>query len=167
MFSQEIKDLPVTCPSGNCTWATVPSEGTCSECIDVTHLLPKTWISCSGLFCDYTLATDGVPLADFENWAYYMTNGPKPNSTLDFSAVLSNPDDIKPYSFNISKMARLPINHSDENINRTRQWTQYHRIIIGDFAISAYCYRIYPCCLENPRLLRVRSGSVRKQSQPK
>ncbi|KAI0439401.1 hypothetical protein F4803DRAFT_568537 [Xylaria telfairii] len=105
IFSDTINDLPATCPSGNCTWNTVPSVGVCAECVDITHLLPQTWISCSGIFCNYSLVATNGSTEKAELAGYVMRNGPKPNSTWDDRVHFSNPNDI---SFNISMVMSVP-----------------------------------------------------------
>ena len=44
MLSSNVSDLPVSCPTGNCTWPVVPSLGVCGACMDVTSTLVE---SCS------------------------------------------------------------------------------------------------------------------------
>lgn len=42
MLSSNISDLPVSCPTGNCTYPVVPSLGVCGACMDVTSSLVES-----------------------------------------------------------------------------------------------------------------------------
>lgn len=42
MLSSNVTDIPVSCPTGNCTWPIVPSLGVCGDCIDVTLSLQES-----------------------------------------------------------------------------------------------------------------------------
>ncbi|KAI1082460.1 hypothetical protein F5B20DRAFT_531374 [Whalleya microplaca] len=80
IYNPDIDDIFGSCPSGNCTWDTVPSVGICGDCKDITYLLPKEWISCSGFFCNYS-----IPRASW--WDITLENGPRPNSTWTYKAL--------------------------------------------------------------------------------
>ncbi|KAI0193032.1 hypothetical protein EV127DRAFT_490277 [Xylaria flabelliformis] len=155
IFSDTINDLPVICPSGNCSWNTVPSVGVCAECTDVTHLLPKTWISCSGIYCNYSLLATNGPASekDAELGGFMMTNGPRPNSTWDDSAHLDNPNDI---NFNVSMVMSVPWSPSGpqtplyDGFDGQNQWTQFNRIIFSDFAIIEVPISYFPITFGSP-----------------
>ncbi|KAI2635877.1 hypothetical protein GGS26DRAFT_515936 [Hypomontagnella submonticulosa] len=90
IFRSTIQDLPAICPTGNCTWDTVPSIGVCGKCMDITDKMPSSWMSCSGKLCNYT----GTDL--FGNTK--LVNGPAPNSNFDNSNITSYP-----------KLLRVPV----------------------------------------------------------
>ncbi|KAI0966707.1 hypothetical protein F4678DRAFT_271884 [Xylaria arbuscula] len=156
IFSDTINDLAVTCPSSNCTWDTVPSVGVCAECVDTTHLLPETWISCSDIFCNYSLVAtnDSASEEEAELAGFVMTNGPRPNSTWEDLAHLSNPDDIR---FNISMAMSVPWSTEQpplievyKGFNGNDQWTKFHRIIFSDFSIIEIPISYFPVVFGNP-----------------
>ncbi|KAI0380482.1 hypothetical protein F5Y04DRAFT_99162 [Hypomontagnella monticulosa] len=83
IFRTSIQDLPAICPTGNCTWDTVPSIGVCGKCLDITDKMPKSWMSCSGKLCNYT----GTPFPGDTR----LVNAPAPNSNFDNSNITSYP----------------------------------------------------------------------------
>lgn len=45
LLSDNITDLPVSCPTGNCTWPIIPTLGVCGACVDMQQQL---YIGCDG-----------------------------------------------------------------------------------------------------------------------
>jgi hypothetical protein len=54
-------DIPITCPTGNCTWPTYETLGVCSACTDVSELIGAKY-ACLNTSIDWSVAWQG-PLA--------------------------------------------------------------------------------------------------------
>ncbi|KAI8944019.1 hypothetical protein F4801DRAFT_601109 [Xylaria longipes] len=78
IFNPDVPDLPVSCPTGNCTWGTIPSIGVCGRCLDITDKMPLQWTSCSKHFCNYTFSDNRTTLVD----------GPRPYQNLSLGELL-------------------------------------------------------------------------------
>ncbi|KAI1656830.1 hypothetical protein F4813DRAFT_397115 [Daldinia decipiens] len=128
MYSTTIDDLPVSCPSGNCTWdGVVPLVGVCGKCTNITQMLSKTWMSCSELSYNYSI-TGYVP---------NVINGPRTNSTWNFSqlssSILEPPNGKADHGIPVS----VAFNYFDlaDSIGSKIGWNESDHIVLGDFAI--------------------------------
>ncbi|KAI1193690.1 hypothetical protein F5X97DRAFT_338685 [Nemania serpens] len=99
IFSDNIPDLQVSCPTGNCSWEAVPSVGVCGKCFDITDKMPPEWASCSGYVCNYTTSATWFgedSIEDYETWAPERVNwmlGPKTNGNNSLGDAL---DQLQP-----------------------------------------------------------------------
>ncbi|KAK5739673.1 hypothetical protein LTR17_005157 [Elasticomyces elasticus] len=59
LFNKDVAVLQTTCPTGNCSWPTVPSIGVCQSCFDMTTSLIQ---SCNATWCDYRLLDSEIGL---------------------------------------------------------------------------------------------------------
>ncbi|KAI0454953.1 hypothetical protein F5B21DRAFT_217774 [Xylaria acuta] len=115
-------------------------------------------MSCSGLFCNYTLADNRNPLRSvFGDSGFSMINGPRPSFAPEFSTLLSAPDNIKPYTFNVSMMAHVPWLedgdpdfHYYKDLSGYDQWTRFDRLVFADFAVIDVPLSYLPCLLREP-----------------
>ncbi|KAI3316918.1 hypothetical protein HD806DRAFT_541720 [Xylariaceae sp. AK1471] len=142
MYSYTIDDLPTTCPSGNCTWPTVLTIGMCGECVDVTHHLPSSWITCANSFCNFSLVAtkDLTAAVRFDRWGYTLHNGPQPNSTWTENMFETNVvvDVLVETIANVPWSSVLPTGPSIDaypEFDGDQQWTRFSRMVFSDFAI--------------------------------
>ncbi|KAI1807003.1 hypothetical protein F4811DRAFT_62589 [Daldinia bambusicola] len=131
LYGSAVDDLPIVCPSGNCTWdGVVPSVGVCGKCQDFTRLLPKTWMSCSDLLCNYTINQERQVWPD-------VVNGPKPNSTWkldDIRRLFPPPSNgTGEYDAPLSKV--ILISDINGSIGMHTDWLENGHISIGAFAV--------------------------------
>ncbi|KAK4987298.1 hypothetical protein LTR50_004724 [Elasticomyces elasticus] len=88
-----VTDLPVTCPTGNCTWPIIPSVGVCGACMDMkSHLVRE----CNSTICSYsiprgsTLYTSANPDRSSDLYRPYsiFTAGSGTNAKLNNTAAV-------------------------------------------------------------------------------
>ncbi|KAI1474230.1 hypothetical protein F4774DRAFT_342965 [Daldinia eschscholtzii] len=127
IYSSVVDDLPIHCPSGNCTWdSVVPSVGVCGGCENITQMLPKTWISCSDLLCNYTINQGHAP---------DVINGPRPNSIWqddDLDRIF--PPDVR-LEYNIPLSQVITILDTNNSIGVYADWSENGHISIGEFVV--------------------------------
>ncbi len=136
IYTSVVADLPVDCPSANCTWdGLIPSVGVCGECIDITNKMPQTWMSCLGFFCNYTV-TGSYPSPT-------IINGLRPNASLgDYrgSDLFPGPPSGKQrYDVPISVIFNFANSGSLTNawpiFGNNDEWYENKRILLGTFGV--------------------------------
>jgi hypothetical protein len=83
-LNPDIPDLPVACPSGNCSWDSVPTVGVCGTCVDHTPQINCSAVSSpqgSGTIqlCNYTGTLE-------HTFGDHLTNTFPPNQSISWSA---------------------------------------------------------------------------------
>jgi hypothetical protein len=82
-------DIPLSCPTSNCTWPTYETFAVCSSCVDVSDTLDLTY-TCLNTTIDWTAT-----------WYGPMLDAPRPNGTLCgyfLNATSTNPTFMSGYS---------------------------------------------------------------------